>query len=76
MRENKGQDAACAFPSQWVGWAAVDALNSIFHGEKPRDSGAGLKLIDREHNLPPAGKGYEPATDFRAAYKKAWGVKL
>jgi ribose transport system substrate-binding protein len=74
LRENKGQDAACAFPSQWVGWATVDALSSIFHGEPPRDSGAGLKLIDREHNLPPAGKGYEPTTDFRTAYKKAWGI--
>jgi len=74
IHENKGQDAACAFPSQWVGWAAVDSLNSIFHGEAPRDSGAGLKLIDRKHNLPASGKGYEPATDFRAAYKAAWGA--
>jgi ribose transport system substrate-binding protein len=74
IHENKGQDAACAYPSQWVGWATVDALSSLFHGEKPRDSGAGLKLIDRDHNLPAVGKGYEPTTDFRSAYKKAWGL--
>lgn len=74
IHENKGQDAACAFPSEWVGWAAIDSLNSVFHGEKPRDSGAGLKLIDKAHNLPAKGKGYAPTTDFRTAYKKAWGV--
>lgn len=74
IRSNKGQDAAASFPSQWTGWAAVDALSSVFHGQKPRDGGMGLKFIDREHNLPAAGKGYLPATDFRAVYKKSWGV--
>jgi ribose transport system substrate-binding protein len=74
IRENKGQDAANAFPSQWTGYAAVDSLNSLFHGQAPQDSGIGWKLIDREHNMPAKGKGYEPAVDYRAAYKKAWGV--
>lgn len=74
IRDKKGQDAANAYPNTWTGYAAIDTLNSVFHGEKPHDSGIGWKLIDREHNLPPAGKGYEPDQDFRAAYKKAWGV--
>ena len=74
IHENKGQDAANAFPSEWTGWAAVDALNSVLQGKPPRDGGMGLKLIDREHNLPPAGKGYVPSVDFRSAYKKAWGL--
>lgn len=74
IRDNKGQDAANAFPSEWTGWAAVDALNSVFHGQAPRDGGMGLKLVDREHNLPPEGKGYVPSVDFRSAYKKAWGL--
>jgi ribose transport system substrate-binding protein len=74
IRDNKGQDAANAFPSKWTGYAAIDSLNSLFHGEKPQDSGIGYKLIDREHNLPPAGQGYEPAVDYKAAYRKAWGV--
>lgn len=74
IRDNKGQDAANAFPSKWTGYAAVDSLNSLFNGEKPQDSGIGYKLIDREHNLPPAGQGYEPAIDYKAAYRKAWGV--
>lgn len=74
IRDNKGQDAAMAFPAQWTGYAAIDSLNSVFHGTAPQDSGIGWKLIDRDHNLPAKGKGYEPDTDFRAAYKKAWGV--
>jgi ribose transport system substrate-binding protein len=75
MRDNKGQDAANAFPARWTGYAAIDSLNSVFHGDKPQFSGIGYKLIDREHNMPPAGKGYEPVADYKAAYKHAWGVK-
>jgi ribose transport system substrate-binding protein len=74
IRDNKGQDAANAFPSKWTGYAAVDSLNSLFHGDKPQDSGIGYKLIDKEHNLPAAGQGYEPTVDYKAAYRKAWGV--
>ena len=74
IRDNRGEDAANAFPAPWTGYAAVDSLNSIFNGQKPQDEGLGWKLIDCDHNLPPAGKGYESAKDFRTAYKKAWGV--
>ena len=74
MRDNKGQDAANAFPAPWTGYAAIDSLNSLFHGQKPQDSGIGYKLIDREHGLPPPGTGYEPSQDYKAAYKKAWGL--
>jgi ribose transport system substrate-binding protein len=74
IRDNKGQDAANAFPAPWTGYAAIDSLNSLFHGQKPQDSGIGYKLIDRDHNLPAPGKGYEPAADFRASYKKIWGI--
>src|SRR5262249_3621080 len=58
IRDNKGQDAANAFPSKWTGYAAIDALSSIFHGEKPQDAGLGYQLIDRDHNLPAQGLGY------------------
>jgi ribose transport system substrate-binding protein len=74
IRDNRGEDAANAFPAPWTGYAAVDSLNSIFNGQKPQDAGIGWRLIDRDHNLPPVGKGYESAKDFRTAYKKAWGV--
>lgn len=74
IRDNRGQDAANAFPAVWTGYAAVDSLNSVFHDQKPQDSGIGYRLIDRDHNLPAPGKGYEASKDFRSAYKKAWGV--
>jgi ribose transport system substrate-binding protein len=76
IRDNKGEDAANAFPARWTGYAAIDSLNSLFNGTPPQDSGIGYKLIDREHNLPPAGQGYESGVDYKAAYKKAWGVAL
>jgi ribose transport system substrate-binding protein len=76
IRDNKGEDAANAFPARWTGYAAIDSLNSLFNGTPPQDSGIGYKLIDREHNLPPAGQGYEAGVDYKAAYKKAWGVAL
>jgi ribose transport system substrate-binding protein len=75
IRDNKGQDAANAFPAPWTGYAAVDSLNSVFNGQKPQDAGIGYRLIDRDHNMPAVGKGYEASKDFRAAYRKAWGVK-
>jgi ribose transport system substrate-binding protein len=75
IRDNKGQDAANAFPAKWTGYAAIDSMNSLFHGEKPQDSGIGYKLIDREHNLPAAGQGYEPDVDYKAGYKQIWGAK-
>jgi ribose transport system substrate-binding protein len=75
IRDNRGEDAANAFPAPWTGYAAVDSLNSIFNGQKPQDAGIGYRLIDREHNLPAPGKGYEASKDFRTAYKKAWGVQ-
>jgi ribose transport system substrate-binding protein len=73
IRENKGQDAANAFPAQWTGYAAIDSINSLFHGQKPQDSGIGYKLVDRERNLPASG-AYEPKADYKAQYKKIWGV--
>jgi len=59
--------------SEWNGWAAIDTLNSIFRNEKPADSGIGWTIVDKDHGLPKEG-GYEPPVDFKAAYKKAWGI--
>ncbi|MFI5041716.1 MAG: substrate-binding domain-containing protein [Acidimicrobiales bacterium] len=59
--------------SEWEGWAAVDAMNSVFRKEKPVDSGIGFTLADKDHNLPASGN-YVPTIDFKSEYKKAWGV--
>jgi ribose transport system substrate-binding protein len=67
--------ATNAISSNWTGWAAVDTLNSIFNHTKPVDSGIGWALVDATHNLPAtAGTDYTPPVDYKAEYKKAWGV--
>jgi len=60
--------------SEWNGWAAVDTLNSVFTNQKPVDAGIGWTIVDKDHGLPPQGTAFNPPIDFRAAYKKAWGV--
>jgi ribose transport system substrate-binding protein len=73
LRANQGVDAVNIAPSDWTGWAAVDTMNSLFTQKPIADSGLGWQLVDKEHNLPPAGP-FVPKVDFKAAYKKAWGV--
>jgi len=59
-------------PSEWTGWAAIDTLNSVFRNEKPADSGLGWQIVDNT-NVPKTDQ-YAPPVDFKAIYKKAWGV--
>ena len=32
--------------SEWVGWASVDTMNSVFLSQKPADSGIGWTMVD------------------------------
>jgi ribose transport system substrate-binding protein len=73
VRSGAGVNAVNIAPSDWTGWAAVDTLNSIFSGKPPADSGLGWQLVDKTHNIPASGP-FVPPVDFRASYKKAWGV--
>lgn len=73
LRANQGVNAVNIAPSDWTGWAAVDTMNSLFTGKPVADSGLGWQLVDKEHNLPASGP-FVPKVDFKAAYKKAWGV--
>ena len=73
IRTNKGLSAVNIISSEWVGWAAVDTLNSLFLGQTPADSGIGWTLADAKKNIPPSGE-FVPPIDFKAAYKKAWGL--
>jgi ribose transport system substrate-binding protein len=66
--------AAMAISSQWVGWAAIDAMNSVFTHKPVYPSGIGWELVDATHNLP-ANDNLVPKQNFEAAYEKAWGVK-
>ena len=73
LRSDHGVNAVNVTPSDWTGWAAVDSMNSLFAGQPPADSGLGQILLDKTHNLPASGP-YVPAIDFKAIYKKVWGV--
>ena len=73
LRNHQGVNAVMISPSDWTGWSAIDSMNSLFRGEKPAFSGLGWQLVDGTHNLPASGP-WIPPVDFKALYKKAWGV--
>jgi ribose transport system substrate-binding protein len=74
IREEKAQ-YGYGLSYEWEGYAAIDSLNRIIDGQSPKvDSGIGVQLFDQEHNFP-SGENWEPPFDFRALYRKAWGVE-
>lgn len=79
IHQDRGVNAGVGFSVVWEGYAALDAINRLLHGQEPHDgvafpSGIGLQLFTKSRNLPPAGERFSPAVDFEAAYRKAWGV--
>jgi ribose transport system substrate-binding protein len=72
VRQHKAEGGV-GIPVDWEGFGGIDALNRIFHGQKPVPSGIGVQVFDQTHNLPASG-GYKAPFDFKALYKKAWGV--
>ncbi len=73
LRANQGVSAVEITPSEWTAYAAVDTLNSLFTGKPAADSGLGWQFVDKNHGLPQSGP-YVPKVNFKADYKKAWGV--
>lgn len=73
LRAGQGVNAVNIAPSDWTGWASIDTMNSLFTDKPIVDSGLGWQLVDKGHNLPPSGP-FVPEVDFKAAYKKAWGI--
>jgi ribose transport system substrate-binding protein len=78
IRDGRGVNAGVGESVVWESWAALDALNRLFHGDKPNGagfpSGLGAQLYDKDHNLPPQGQRFQGPVDFQAGYRKAWGV--
>jgi ribose transport system substrate-binding protein len=64
--------AANVISSTWVGWAAIDTMNSVFLKQAPVDSGIGWTMVDKDHNLPASGN-FVPPINYMAEYEKAWG---
>lgn len=73
VRQNPDSSFVSGWPAAWEGWAAIDALNRIFDGQKPVATGQGLQLVYAGHNLPAKGP-YTSPIDFQSMYLKAWGV--
>jgi len=57
----------------WMGYGAMDNANRALQGEDTMPQGVGFRPVDKDHNLPPAGKGYSSPIDWQAAYEKLWG---
>lgn len=74
LRSGKIQGAGVGIPQGWEAFATVDTLNRLMQGEKQAPSGMGLQSYDLDHNFPSTGR-WEPPIDYKAAYKKAWGVQ-
>ncbi|WP_166459527.1 sugar ABC transporter substrate-binding protein [Amycolatopsis pithecellobii] len=75
IRENGGLTAEpAAIDAKWLGWAGVDTLNRVLHGEQPVPEGVGFRLVDKDHNMMPDGQDYQTPVDYRGVYKKSWGV--
>lgn len=75
IRTGGPENACSALAEDWGEWAAVDDLNRIFAGDSPSslpNSGIGLQLVDKTHNLPTSG-AYVAPIDFRSGYAKVWG---
>jgi ribose transport system substrate-binding protein len=77
IRKGIGEDATVAFNAEWIGWSGIDNLARVLAKQPAQPAGAGLQVIDANHNMPAAGETfrYEPAVDFEGAYKKDWGVE-
>jgi ribose transport system substrate-binding protein len=73
IHEDAGLDAVVGVPLEWMGYAAVDAMNSGFEKSPVRDSGLGYGLIDKDHNLPELGENFASPVNFKSAFEESWG---
>lgn len=69
------QTVTTALALPWIGWANVDALNRIFAGEDPKPAADVLKVKVIDRSVAESMDGmWDGGADFRAEYRKLWGV--
>jgi len=61
------------YASPWGGYGSVDTAIRLLAGKQPVAEGDGFQMVDKTHNLPASGD-YDPGVDYKAEYKKLWGV--
>ena len=76
VRSGQGMEMCAGQSGEWETYAAFDALVRLFldRGPAEADTGNGIQICDKDHNLPEKGKAYTPPVDFVAAYQKLWGL--
>jgi ribose transport system substrate-binding protein len=76
IKANKGLNATTAWPQQWIGYAAMDSINSVLAGRPTRDEGIGWQIIDNTNSdqMPSDNSIWQGNDNFREIYKKSWGV--
>lgn len=70
VRNGGLQSATIGQPATWIGYAEVDALNRIFAGEAPVDSGVRSKVLNRD-NAPESG-AWDGDISVRDYYTSVW----
>ena len=76
IRKGTGEQACAGQSVEWEVYSAYDAMARIFDGMDPDavDTGNGVQVCDKDHNMPPEGQPYTPPVDFRSAFLKLWGL--
>jgi ribose transport system substrate-binding protein len=76
IKANKGLTATTAWPQQWIGYAAVDSINSVLGNRKTDDEGIGWRIVDNTNLAAQklTNGVWNGVDNFRDLYKKRWGV--
>jgi len=72
IRSNQYQYATIPEPLNEQGWQLVDELNRAFAGTPPANTPVAYRLIDKGNA--PDTKGWLGDVDFRAEFRRLWGV--
>ena len=76
IAKGTGEQMCAGQSVEWEVYSAFDAMVRLFLKQDPDavDTGNGIQVCDKDHNLPPEGEPYTPPVDFRSAFLAMWGV--
>lgn len=76
IRKGTGEQMCAGQSVEWEVYSAFDATIRLFLHKDPNavDTGNGIQICDKDHNLPAQGKPYTPPIDFAGAFVKMWGL--
>ncbi|MFD1104105.1 sugar ABC transporter substrate-binding protein [Sphingobium olei] len=78
IQQGQIQAVCAADPRDWEGYALVDNLNRMLHGQSAVEQNIPIRMFDKDTigRLSPneVQHGWQGDFDFRSQYKKLWGV--